>query len=227
MKDCLPNTEPIFPGDIVYVYEYRNRDITTCIDDMNRITVVEAPVVYRAKDNYVLYGVDEEDKTHTGILAYKVENNLIKTSEGMKYINYFVEDNRPRKCLRKFKEGQYLQLYLIFKVHKVAEIIVPLYPDILFNSEENLQKFTLLTSIKKPEISMHGISFELNDEVVEMKDYIICLNEQEYDSDEAKRNLFQYLCENKKDKENKTFSYNKKFSMKFSGFSYGTLPLPI
>ena len=107
-KDSISKDTKIFLGDVVYLYQYQKRKSIKTFNDLDKVTVTEVVPRYKQSDDIMVGGVKfsidkgvEKDERIVGIVEYKRNGDLIETSEGNKFINYFIKDKKPVLCLKK------------------------------------------------------------------------------------------------------------------------------
>ena len=220
MKDFL-KTPTLYKGDIAYIYEYKNRNEIQSFDDLIKIKVDKATknignILAEGTRNIYESNKIIESKEF-GTVAYIQEGNYIQTSEGLKYISYYIENNKAKHCLKKLKDNtQLYKLGITFSIGKDIKIKTQIPFDVLFLSANDAADYIQHTKITHPKLNSECITFYIYGIQYFTIDYIIEVDGKETDSDAYKKKLFNFLCQNKKDLNNKQYNYSKEFSMKHS-----------
>ena len=95
-KDKISNMERIDIGDYVYVYQYRKRKEIEFFQDLDFIKVTEIVPKNKPSDSIMVGGIKTicnkgilNDENVVGFVDYIRHGDIIQTSEGDKFINYF------------------------------------------------------------------------------------------------------------------------------------------
>lgn len=233
MQDRINKNEKITCGDIVYIYQYKNRNNITKFEDLEKISVID--VVPRSQNEDIMVTgekliINEEgqiikDKI-TGFVVYKEENIFIKTSEGYKYISYYIKNNKTQLCLKKIKGiSTFYKIGLIFKLRDIAELRIDLVPDMLFSDEQDIDRFTNTLTFNKSELNSQGINLEINQEKKYYFDYDIYMNGNTYSDSTAKEKLLKFLSQNTNSKNNAKYGFNKNFSIRPIDYEFEEIPV--
>ena len=222
-KDELNKNAIIQLGDTVYIYQYTNRNKTKEFKDLEKIIVTNVIPRTKNSDDLMVTGIKEyidnsgdikQDKI-TGFVVYKKNGNFIETSEGIKYISFYIKNGVINPCLKKIKEIKtFYRIYQIFKLKDVAEFSVDISQDLLFINQEEIDLFMNNIHFNKNEWDLSGIKTEINKTKVLFKNYVIYINDKMYEDDNSKKELFSYMCKNSNSKNKVQYDFNKKFSLK-------------
>lgn len=224
-KDKISNMEKIDIGDHVYVYQYRKRKKIEFFQDLDFIKVTEIVPKNKPSDPIMVGGIKTicnkgilNDENVVGFVDYIRHGDIIQTSEGDKFINYFIKNNEMILCLRKIKEEyEYCRLKAIFQLDKKIEIKISPYDLICFN-EENLLNLIKFTKITHTRLHNGYISYFLNGEEIHINDFEIYINNKKYNGYDGVEQIFKWACENKNEINEANFNFQKIFSMKLTNF---------
>lgn len=160
-------------------------------------------------------GLDENNEKIIGFVVYKKNGNLIETAEGLKYVSYYFDSNKAELCLKKVKNIKaFYKIRLVLSLKNICEFAIDLVPDMLFVNDKDIDDFTYILKIKKAELTSNGINININGEDKNFKDYIIYINGKMLTDSESKRQVFNYISDNKNSKNNAVYNFNKSFSLK-------------
>lgn len=224
-KDALLNSTKVFKGDIAYIYQYQKRKEIEFFSDLNKIEVSEVIPKGKMSDTVMLEGFCDickkgkiEKEKILGILEYLREGDTIKTSEGDKFINFFIKDNKPILCLRKPKEEyEYCKLFAIFQLDKKIEIKISPY-DLICLNQENLCNLIKLTKIQYPRLNNGYVSYFLNEEEKNECLFDIYINNKKYENADGIKEIFNWACNNKNSINDVNYNFQKVFSLKLTNF---------
>ena len=220
-EDKLSSNQKIISNDIVYIYEYKNRNNIEYLEDLIKVKVIDVIPPSKGQKEIMVTGLTDNNEKVTGFVLYKKENDFVLTKEGLKYISFFQKNNKTYKCLKKIKDNKiFYKLNFIFTLKNLAEISITLFDDILFLSEEEVELFLKNIKIKKAELTANGINLELNNNIISTNEYKIYLNNEIYDSQYSKQKLFELACNNNSSKNNAVYSFNKSFSLKLTSYEF-------
>lgn len=224
-KDSISKDTKIFLGDVVYLYQYQKRKSVKTFNDLDKVTVTEVVPRYKQSDDIMVGGVKfsidkgvEKDERIVGIVEYKRNGDLIETSEGNKFINYFIKDKKPVLCLKKIKsEYEYYDLYAVFQLDKGIEIKIKPYDLICYN-QGNLIDLIKSTKIDHARFCNGYICFYLNGEELTFNEFDIFINNKKFNPDNRVKQLFDWACNNKNNINDAIYNFQKIFSMKLIGY---------
>lgn len=224
IKDKLGREKQIFRGDTVYVYQYKDRNKISSINDLEKIVVEDISesgggdfIASGTKSYLDSNGRIQEEKT-SGIVCYVMSGNMVVTSEGEKIINYYVDDNKIKLCLRKPKEEyEYMVLNVLFQIDKKIELTVKPY-DIICVNENNLKSLISLIKISHPRLHNGFVSFFLNDNEVVTRNVEVYINKTHYIGNNGLGNVFDWAVENKNPLTDSPYKFQKIYSLKHTGY---------
>lgn len=220
-NDKINKNTKILAGDIVYIYEYKNRNNIEYFEDLTKVTIIDIIPITSSQNEIMVTGFTDNNEKITGFVVYKKENDFILTNEGLKYISFFKKNNKNYKCLKKIKENKkFIKISFIFSLKNLAEISISLFDDMLFVSEDEIDLFLENIKIKKAELTTNRINLELNNEVISTNKYKIYLNNEIYESDYSKQKLFEMACSNNSSKNKAIYDFNKSFSLKLTSYEF-------
>lgn len=199
-------------GDICYVYEYKNRNKIKNFSDLIKIKVSEI-----APDSNIVggYEINNPDIKTIGIVKYKQDGNLIIDGKNNFYISY--EKNKKDYNL-KLKKYENIQLYSLYFCFNMKELKIKFkFPDILFDSEDDLRNFLELLNYSHFEIDNERITFRCNNKEYFIYDYYVYYNDKLIIND-YKNIVFKYICKVKNAINKTDYDFNKKFSLKLDTF---------
>ena len=215
MKDKLDKNVKILQEDIVYIYEHKNRNNIDSFSDLKKIKVLDILPTTSSQKEIMVAGLDENNEKIIGFVVYKQNGNLIETAEGLKYISYYLEKNEVKLCLKKVKDIKtFYKIKLILSLKEICEFAVDIFPDMLFINEDDIDRFTDTLKVKKAELTSDKINININRDDKSFKDYIIYINGKMLMDPESKRQVFDYIANNKNSKNNTMYNFNKSFSLK-------------
>lgn len=222
-KDELSKNTVIQLDDIVYIYQYTNRNKIKEFKDLEKVKVTNVIPRSKQSDDLMITGIKEtidesgeikHDKI-TGFVVYRKNGNLVETSEGLKYINFYLKNGNINPCLKKIKDNKiFYKIYQIFKLRDVAEFSVDISQDILFTNQDEIDLFMNNIHFNKNEWDLSGIRTELNKNKIVFTDYVIYIDDKMYIDENSKKELFSYMCKNSNSKNKVKYDFNKKFSLK-------------
>ena len=228
-NDEIPISEKLSIGDVVYFYEYKNRDnikefkdlqkgvIERVISDQkngkNRMAEIKVPKIVDRKISYDFV---------VGFIVYKKNEDFVVTKEGLKYVSFYIKNNKLNLCLKDIKNPNdiYSKLYVVFNIGKTFDIKFNIFDDVIFFGDEDINKLIKYIKIAKGELHKGYLKYELNCEEIIVYEFEFWKDERCYCSESNKIELFDYACRFFKNK-NKTvfgYDYEKIFSLKHIGF---------
>lgn len=215
----------IFKDDIVYIYEYKNRNKIKCFSDLIPVKVID---VVDNKENIIVSGINLDENYN----ELQSENNILLKTSGIvvfkKEKNFLLKDNKKffiyyrrekKRFLLDIKEYQKTNLYSIYICLKLDEnvIIKMRLNSISFDDISDIENFIELVSISRIELHDEYIQLFLNDKKMIYQNFEVYYKEQ-YIENDKKRRLFNYACKNKKPINDAKYDFNKIFSLKNIGY---------
>ena len=234
LEDKIKSSVKIERRDEVFIYPYKMRKNINDFEDLKLVTVDNVDYSDNKKSDIIVTGyykkVGDDGRLtsciETGIVAYKCCDDLVLTSEGLKYVNYYINKKDAIFCLKRIKDLSVLyRLVVVFNISKDVFIKVRPYKKLFFNSLENAEDFLPFIDIRHPVFNRTYVAFELNGTLNVFSDFSVCINGKEYFDDNYKEELFIYCCRNKNSLNNTPYDFQKKFSLRFSSFELDAIKI--
>ena len=234
MHDLLGLCKNVCAGDTVFIYEYKDRNNITSIEQMHEITVEEVSAM-RKDDKYTIVSGclakvknGKITKSHLfGVVGYIKEGNTIVTKDGEKFISAYFENGEAKKCLKKIKKGySLLSVFICLKVSEQIEIKTKI-PDFLFLSEEEIRKFVSKIRVSYPRLHNNYVSLFIGKNEHEFLYPEIYVNGIKYCGEDGVHEVFKWAIKNKNSINNEVYDFKKIFSCKHIGFEVRKEKAPI
>ena len=205
----------IFINDIVYIYEYKNRNNIKSFKDLIKIKVTDVPPTkdnivsgYNIKNNSFIKTNNGNFEKTTGIAVFKEENHIILNIKNGK--KYFISDNNE---LKQYEQQDLFALFIVTKLDENVKIKFRL-GEMLFDNIENIKHYVDKIHLSCFDMTDSYIHFKFNKEDISYEDYEVYYKDNLIASNYKER-LFNYACKHKNAKNKTEFDFNKVFSLKF------------
>lgn len=228
-KDSISASVKLEDGDVVYFYEYKDRKNINEFNDLQKAVITKV-IPGQANDGNPMVEVNvpfiENNRvkynTVVGFVVYKKQEDFVMTSEGLKYVSYYIKNNIVKLCLKKVKDTNalYSKLFVVMNIGKLFNIKFNAFEDIIFFNDKEIEQLSTFISIKKGELYDGYIKCELSGDTKEIFNYEFWKGDCCYYTDSDKHDLFVYACTHFSSKNKTSFgqNYEKIFSLKHTGF---------
>jgi len=214
----------IYNGDVVFVYEYKNRKNKNVFESLIEIEVENvvdnlgnkiASGYILSNGNYKLDANGNMEKAN-GIVVYKREKHILINGSEKLYISYEIKNNKPTRVLKKYNKTELFRLYACFKFDEHVKVKLPV-TDVLFSSVEDAQTFINTLNVKYPRLYSDLFTLEINKQQIETKNYDVFVNGEKILINPKER-LFRYVCKYKNPINNVPYDFQKIFSARFESY---------
>lgn len=218
----------IFKGDIVFVYEYKNRNNIKCFKDLIEIEVTDISPIkedivvsgYTRKNGRIVINNNGVPEKTNGIVVYKKEGDILIKKNKKYFLSYKTSKNGYDLDIKEYHGGNLFQLYACMKVDNKSYVKVRLN-EMCFDSVDKIEAFCSLIKLNHFELYQEYIKGKVNDEDLIYYDFEVYYDGN-YISTDSKKRLFDYACKNKNSINETAYDFNKIFSLKQTCFEIST-----
>jgi hypothetical protein len=212
----------ISKGDIVYIYEYKNRNDAKDFDSLIEVEVdTVAPNTnivsgFTLKNgNYIINQNGAKDKTN-GIVLYKKDGEFLLKKNKRFFLTYEKVKNKYKSKIAEYEDTDLFCIYVCFSLDDTTCVKFRM-DEMNFSDMDSLSKFCESIKISHCELYDDKIKVMISGEEKTYFSYEVYHNDS-YIRENAKERIFKYACK-KKNPINKTeYDYMKIFSLKLDGF---------
>lgn len=205
----------IFINDIVYIYEYKNRNNIQNFEDLTEIKVTDISPTgdnivsgYNIENGHFVETSNGNYEKTAGIVVFKKEKNIITNVKNNK--KYFITYNNE---IKKYDEQDLFEIYIVTKLDNDVIIKFSLN-NFCFDNMEDINNCINKIKLSHFELLDTHINFMLNKQKIECYQYEVYFKENIITTNN-KEKLFNYACKNKNSINKTSFDFNKVFSLKF------------
>lgn len=215
----------IYKNDIVYAYEYKNRNNIHQFDDLIKIKVDTVDnngktIIVSGEtmidENIVLNSNGVNDRS-SAIVLYKKEDDLLLKRNKKYYISYIKNKKSFVRDVKEYdKNIKLMCLYVCLTINERAMAKLRI-TDICFSSVDEINEFVDMLKISHVELYDDKITMILNGDKKTFYNYEVYYDGKHITSN-GKQRLFNYATKVKNPINETSYDYNKIFSMKVADF---------